>query len=454
MSDIEKIQTESNLEKEGPQPEKTETPEIKITTFEKLRQFGRKVINVIQKKSQETITQGTEILEQSTKSVGAEPKMIQQTEAEMGTKNQLEETQTEIQELGQKTEKQVEEITNKEIIEEKKEYTIEQQEKVFNLLSERLKEEKGIVTDENLVRITRETAKEFGLKSDIFDNPENRPLVFYRAFKDTGAVKSFLKKDEITLRPFSFAGPGKWSKKEADIPGSYGGENPMLIRIIDVSGKWKDTADDELKGTWNEAMNWEKVVLRKIDERIMDRADIEKQVMLETEKTGKETPQITYIVDKIETEKTNKAKNFEDIANDTSWWNEIQIEAEARFSPSALRGEGENRELNERYLKYFSQTMRLDNNKPETEEARESLKKAKLEICKLANRAINAKDDDLNWTPEICKKVLGNFSKEDWQEFFNITIQAEEEKEKLFEEKSKKIGEKIGEKIRREDYKL
>ncbi len=337
-----------------------------------------------------------------------------------------------------------------------KEYTEEQQEKAFDLLSKKLKAEKGIIVDRDLVGLTRQAAQEAGVKGNIFNSPKKRPLIFYRALKSTEAVEKLLKKDEDTQRPFSYSLPGT----EGDLPLSYGGENPTLIRIIDTSGKWEDTAPYwgfGPKGTWREAMNLDKVVLRKINQRSIKANDAYRQVGAEVDVGKKEITQITFIVDKFKTEKTKENKDLEIFAGDIGFWREVAERAK-HFGPQKSEY---GKKLNGKYLEYFEQTIRLSENKTETEEAKAMIKMAKIEICKLIKKATDAKKDDSNWTPELCKKVLGSFSEEAWQSYFDILTPlrlgenpTKEGKERLFEERAGKIKEKTGDRLNREDYKL
>lgn len=258
-----------------------------------------------------------------------------------------------------------------------KEYTVEQQEIFFELLNERVKTEKNILTDDNLVELTRKTSQESGLKSDVFDNLD-RPKIFYRAFRPTEIVKKLLEKDENIQRPFMYSLPGT----QGDLPLSYGGENPILIRIIDTGGEWEDTGKYWGFGeNWKEAMNLDPVVLKKLNERTMEANDLYKQVGAEGIDVGpQKINQVTYIVDKIETEKLQQAKTLEPFINDVGFWKEISERAK-KFRPA---GENEHlQKLNKKYLEYFDQTMKLDENKAGTEEAKKALIKAKEEIQKL-----------------------------------------------------------------------
>lgn len=127
MFKLEKIQPKSTPEKEEAVEEKVEKPEAKITTFEKLRQFGRRVVEKIRGKSQETIASGEEIIEKSIKDIKAEPRLVEQVRQETGTEKEIEKTQGEIKELSQKTEEEVKEIAGEKSVEEKFEKIKEEQ---------------------------------------------------------------------------------------------------------------------------------------------------------------------------------------------------------------------------------------------------------------------------------------------------------------------------------------
>ena len=99
----------------------------------------------------------------------------------------------------------------------------EMQNDILNRLREKLHHESGVVTDEELTKLTCEAAQEAGLNVDIFDNAQERPLIFYRALEETKDVNRLIKNDETALRPWSYAAPGI----KGDLPLAYGREKPV-----------------------------------------------------------------------------------------------------------------------------------------------------------------------------------------------------------------------------------
>lgn len=338
---------------------------------------------------------------------------------------------------------------------EDKESKQETQDRTYNLLSEKLKERNDVITDEELIELTRESARESGLEEDIFEDSESRPKVFYRSFRDTEEVRKMLEQDEVIQRPFSYSLPGT----TGDLPLSYGGKNPVLIRIIDTSGEWEDTGPSwGFSGSWNEAMNLDPVVLRKIDERVLGANDLYKQVEADVIVDDVKITQATLMVDKFRTIEIQASNSLEAFVNDMGFWKEIGARA---INFTIFRGnEHMMRECN-KYLEYFDQTMRLDSDSAESEDVRVELEKTKIKIIKFIKRVVDVRDGNPNWTLEEAGSVLRSFSLEAWQGYFKSLIRAQlgenpsdDDKERIFEERTLRIEEKTGNKFRREDFKL
>lgn len=336
--------------------------------------------------------------------------------------------------------------------------TPELQSRVFRVLEDRLEAEPKILSDDSLVELTREVSEEEGLKNDIFTEPGERPKVYYRAFQNTEEVQALLKSNDIMLRPFSYAKPGQWSEeKSADLPLSYGGTKPLLARIIDTGGEFEDTGPYWGFGkNWSEAFTLDKIVLHKIGEEVKSESDLYKQVGLDA--PGEEKiPQFTFVLDKLATEEAKKRQTLEEFANDAGWWDEV-ISRAKNFSVTADKY-GEH--LNQKYLEYFDQTLKLPLEKAETEKSRESLEGAKIEISRFIKRLLDTESNDKNWSPENVRSILANFSYEAWQGYFDIVVPnvlgespSIEEKEKFFKERMEVIKEKTGKIFERMDFRL
>lgn len=337
-------------------------------------------------------------------------------------------------------------------------FTPELQFQIFTDLEECLKLEQGTLTDDELVMLTRETSQGEGWEDDIFTGAIERPKVYYRAFQNTEQVQELFKNHDVMLRPFSYAQPGKWiEEKSADLPLSYGGTKPLLIRIIDTSGEFEDTGQYWGFGkNWVEAFTLGKVVLHKVGEEIKSEVDLYKQVGLEASGQD-EIPQFTYILDRLATKEAQDKMTLEDFANDAGWWNEIANRAKGF---SASNNEFMQR-LNRKYLEYFDQTLNLPLEKSKTKDSSQALETAKVEISRLVKRLLDTEQNDKSWSPETIRATLGSFSHEAWQGYFDIVVPRMlgesprlEEKEKFFEERTKAIENKTGLKLERKDFKL
>ena len=314
------------------------------------------------------------------------------------------------------------ETPEKKITAEKK-ITPEQQERqkrIVDLLQERLGAEQRILTDEELANLTRQIANEVGVEGDIFANSENRPLVFYRAFSPTKEVEELVAKDENIIRPFGYAMPGIVSGKSKDLPLAYGGENPVLIRIIDTGGYWEDTAPywgfAPHPGTWDEAINIDPIVLKKINERSLTELEARRQIG--REHGNEETPfrQITFVVDKVKTESLqNDPNNLEPFLNDVGFWRELKERA-LNFIPPVETNEY-SKKLSKKYLEYFDKTIRVDEEKVVSEAAKQALRRAQAEIYALIDKATDDNNEDSWWTAERRQQILKSFSDEARQKY-------------------------------------
>ncbi len=287
----------------------------------------------------------------------------------------------------------------------------ELQKDFFDSIGQRLKATGEILSDEEILDLVRKSAQETGFREKEPEEEKKKPLIFYRAMRKTEQVDKLLSEDEITIRPFSYTKPGKWSEKPTDIPLSYGENNPRLLRIIDLEKKWEDTAPYwgfGSEGSWSEAMNLDKVVLRKIDERELEVADIYKQIEVNVRVPEEKILQNTFIVDKIKTKEVQERQSLNEFINDAGFWREIMRIAE-HFQPD---GNVHEKKLNKKYLEYFAQTLLLDETTADTEEAKKSLGQAKIEIAKFIQRVQNLKQDDPNWSLEAKEAVLRSFPEE------------------------------------------
>lgn len=268
----------------------------------------------------------------------------------------------------------------------------------FDILRERIGAEKELLTDDDLVSLVNESAGQ-----EVFDNAEGRPKVFYRAFQNTEAVQKLLGEEEVALRPFMYTMPGI----NKDIPFSYGGEHPVLIRIVDTSGAWEDTGPYWFgEHNWNEAMNLDPVVLRKIDERQALATELYKQVGSDGV-ADINISQITLIVDKEATRKLQESKSLERFANDPGLFKEIGNWAE---NFSSFKNDSEvGRHLKFKYLQYFGETLNMDQEKITNPEARQMFEDAKEKIATFLDRIKNLPADDQNWDEESKQLVLKSF---------------------------------------------
>ncbi len=329
-----------------------------------------------------------------------------------------------------------------------KEYTSSKQERIFELLGKELKTEEDIITDKELVKSTREISEKLGFRDDIFDNPKDRPKIFYRALMPTKEVHNSLEQDENIQRPFSFTMPGI----KEDLPLSYGGTDPVLIRIIDTSGEWEDTAKyfyGERATNWNEAINLNPVVLRKIEKRSIKINDLYKQVGFIGFDGDEKVCQATFIVDKIQTKRVRMDKSLEIFLNDTGFWKKIEDMAK-NFSYTNPTDGKYTMKLNKKSSEYFNQTMQLDEEKAESEEAKQTLRKAKIEISRLIKKTLDV-EEDFSWRSEARRSFLKNFSEQTFQEYSKIRIlkelgenPSEEQKRELLKKIAEKIERKIG----------
>lgn len=105
-----------------------------------------------------------------------------------------------------------------------KEINVELLGEIFSGLHERLGGEMDALSDESLADLTSQVAKESGYEGEIFESSEERPKVLYRVFQNTEEIRTLVDKNEMTLRPFSYAAPGKWRQdKSPDLALAYGG---------------------------------------------------------------------------------------------------------------------------------------------------------------------------------------------------------------------------------------
>lgn len=324
------------------------------------------------------------------------------------------------------------------------------QEHFFSALQERLSATEETLTDVQLTTLVTEIAKAAGLKQEF--GSQEKPYVFYRAMRNTPEVQQLVAQQEMRLRPFSFAAPGKWNEKDADLPLAYGGENPILVRIIDTGDEWQDTSEafGMGQGAWNEAMSWDQTVLREVARKEVPLTEAYRQVGLNTEDAQMIT-EVVYVVDKEKTRRAQKSADFTVFANDAGWWQEVEKQASARFSSASLdHGNATDQKLQRQFLKMFDGTLRLDRNAVTEAAAKTALERAQLEIMKLVKRAVDAKEDDPSWTPSASAEVFRSFSQDAWNGYYSIlaektlgTQASEEQKAVLREQREALIATRI-----------
>lgn len=314
-------------------------------------------------------------------------------------------------------------ITTPESLETKSEITPEQQEMVIRFLAKRLGSEEQILTDEQLVKKVRQAVKEAKIEGDIFTQPEGQPKVFYRAFRPSEEILKWLEREENVQRPFSYAMPGMMVEKPertTDLPVAYGGENPVLIRIVDTGGYWEDTAPywfNKQSGQWTEAMNLDPVVLRKINERTL--TETEARTQIGSSGGGKaEVRQATFIIDKIKTEQLRNSPNkLEAFLEDTGFWKEIS--ERAKNFDLGISNTEQGSKLNAKYIEYFDRAVILDETKAGDEEAQQAINGAKAEIVTLVKKLLTQAEDN-SQQAELINKTLAGLSKEFWTKYSEI----------------------------------
>jgi len=270
----------------------------------------------------------------------------------------------------------------------------------IRLLQEELTKRKEILNDEELISVVNSVSKEAGFKEGGFENEENRPKIFYRCFRETPVVAELALKNESALRPFSYSLPGV----KGDVPLAYGADKPILTRIIDVTGEWEDTGKYFGLGEdqWNEAINLNPVILRKVDDRKIKVTEIYKQVGLETS-GEEEVRQITYIVDKQNTNELKESGSLDSFIDDAGFWKEIGKRAKY------LEGLSENeniRKLELKYLDYFEEMFRVDENSIKDEVVKKEFEISKTEVKNFLERVRSTKEGDRNLTIEDKQMIL------------------------------------------------
>ncbi|MBI3589725.1 MAG: hypothetical protein HY093_04940 [Candidatus Liptonbacteria bacterium] len=302
------------------------------------------------------------------------------------------------------TEEQSEQIFPGEGIKVEKDNSAELEAKFQKALSEKLERQEKVLTDDELVNLIEGVGREVGLEGEVFEGDKNRPKVFYRVFRNNEAVSKLVAGEENAVRPFSFSMPGT----KGEIPLSYGGNDPVVTRIIDTTGEWEDTGKFlKQGGEWNEAMNLDPAVLRKVSEGRVRVSDVYAQVGRENLEEG-EVLEVTYIVDKERTEELKASGKLEVFADDAGFWKEIAKRAK-HFVP--VKGENSDlSRLNSKYLDYFKATMEVDPNLATDESTRKTLMEAKEEIVRFFESVKAVGEDDINWTIEKRQEVLDRLS--------------------------------------------
>ena len=285
-----------------------------------------------------------------------------------------------------------------------RENSTELEARIPKILSERLGQREGVLTDDELVSLVGEISQEVGLRGSVFEDDEGRPKVFYRVFRNSEAISELVDQQETAIRPLSFSMPGV----KGEIPLSYGGNDPVVTRIVDTTGEWKDTS--KLFGygeEWGEAMNLDPVALKKIFEQRVGVPEVYRQVGRESQEEG-DVLEVTYVVDKEKTRALKGLGSLEVFADDAGFWKEISKRAR-NFSASKHSNPGLDL-LNSKYLDYFRATMEVDVNSVTDIDARKALEVARGEISAFFNIVRNLPEDDSNWTSEKKQEVLDKLS--------------------------------------------
>ncbi len=274
----------------------------------------------------------------------------------------------------------------------------------LGVLEEKLNLDNKSFTDGELVGLVEEVGVETELGGKIFEGDKDRPKIFYRCFRNNEVVQKLISGDENIIRPFSFSMPG--SKGEISL--SYGGDNPVVTRIIDTTGEWEDSGkfSGQAKGQWNEAINLNPVALRKVGEKKIRVSEIYSQVGREVS-GDEEVLEITYVVDKNKTKELRESGDLDVFRDDAGFWKEIG--RRARYL-ERLSGNENMRKLELKYLDYFKAMFEVDGDLIEDETAKKEFETSKSEIENFLERVKAVKEGDRNWSLEDKQMVLEKLS--------------------------------------------
>lgn len=274
----------------------------------------------------------------------------------------------------------------------------------LGVLGEKLNLDNKSFTDGELVGLVEEVGVETELGDRIFEGDADRPKIFYRCFRNSETVQQLISKEENVIRPFSFSMPGS----KGEIPLSYGGDNPVVTRIIDTTGEWEDSGKflGQAEGQWNEAINLNPVALRKVGEKKIKISEIYNQVGREVS-GDEEVLEITYVVDKNKTKELQKSGDLDVFREDVGFWKEIG--RRARYL-ERLSDNEDMRKLELKYLDYFKAIFEVDGNLIKDEVAKKEFETSKIEIENFLERVRGVKEGDRNWSLEDKQMVLGKLS--------------------------------------------